>query len=219
MKIILLGPPGSGKGTQAKRLSQDYHIPQISTGDLFREHMGAQTPIGLEAKNFIEAGKLVPDEIVLAMAFDRLDRSDCEQGYLLDGFPRTLAQADQLAKHQKDQEKIYVLALDVPDEEIVRRAAGRLVCRSCGTIYNQNIAPTLQEGICDKCGGVVYRRKDDEPEVVRQRLKTYHEQTQPLIDYYRHLGLLTTFDGTQAPDVVHANLKRYVDQHRQVSNS
>jgi adenylate kinase len=219
LKIILLGPPGSGKGTQAKRLSQDYHIPQISTGDLFREHMSAQTSIGIEAKKFIEAGQLVPDELVLAMAFDRLDRADCQNGYLLDGFPRTLEQANQLALHQTNQEKLIVLALSVPDEEIIRRAAGRLICQSCGTIYNQNISPPLEEGVCDKCQGVVYRRRDDEPEVVRQRLQTYHKQTQPLINYYNQLGLLSLFDGTQAPDMVHASLKLYIDQHHEMSNS
>jgi adenylate kinase len=212
--IILLGPPGSGKGTQAKRLSQDYHIPQISTGDLFREHMAAQTPIGQKAKNFIQTGQLVPDDIVLGMLFERIEQPDCARGYLLDGFPRTIPQADQLAQHQSMKTKLFVLCLDVPDEEIVRRAAGRLVCRQCGFIYNRDISPPVHENICDKCGGEVYRRADDEPEVVRKRLKVYRAQTQPLIEYYDKLGLLTMFDGNQPPDVVHAELKRFIDAYQ-----
>lgn len=212
LKIILLGPPGSGKGTQAKRLSQDYQLPHVSTGDLFREHIEEQTLTGKEAKNFIEAGQLVPDALVLAMAFDRLSRLDCQRGYVLDGFPRTLAQADQLTALQKNTKKLYVLALEVSDEVIVKRAAGRLVCQLCGTIYNQFLTPPLQEGICDKCQGVICRRKDDEAEVVRQRLQVYHKQTQPLIDYYIQLGVLTVFEGAQSPDEVHKNLKFFIDQ-------
>ncbi len=211
--IILLGPPGSGKGTQAKRLSADYGIPQISTGDLFREHMTAQTPIGQKAKGFIQAGQLVPDDVVLGMLFDRIEQSDCAKGYLLDGFPRTTPQADQLAQHQSMKTKLFVLCLEVPDEEIVKRAAGRLVCRQCGSIYNRDISPPVHENVCDKCKGEVYRRADDDPEVVRKRLKVYHEQTQPLIEYYDKLGLLTIFDGNQPPDVVHAELKRFIDAY------
>lgn len=209
--MILLGPPGSGKGTQAKRLSQDYQIPQISTGDLFRENMAAGTPIGLKAKAFIQSGQLVPDEIVLGMLFDRIAQPDCARGYLLDGFPRTIPQADQLAQHQSMKTTLCVLSLEVPDEEIVKRAAGRLLCRQCGAIYNRDISPPQIDSICDKCGGEVYRRMDDEPDVVRKRLKVYHEQTQPLIEYYDHQGLLTTFDGNQSPDAVYTELKRYID--------
>ena len=211
--IILLGPPGSGKGTQAKRLSQDYHIPQISTGDLFREHMAAQTPIGQKAKEFIQTGQLVPDDVVLGMLFERIGQPDCAKGYLLDGFPRTIIQADQLAKHQSMKTKLFVLCLEVSDEKIVKRAAGRLVCRQCGSIYNRDISPPVHENVCDKCGGEVYRRVDDEPDVVRKRLKIYRTQTQPLIEYYDRLGLLTMFDGNQPPDVVHAELKRFIDNY------
>jgi adenylate kinase len=209
--FILLGPPGSGKGTQAKRLSQDYQVPHISTGDLFRENMAAQTPIGIKAKGFIQAGQLVPDEIVLGMLYERIAKADCARGYLLDGVPRTIHQANEIAQHQSMNSKLFVLNLDVPDEEIVKRAAGRLVCRQCGTIYNRDISPPVHANICDKCKGEVYRRADDEPDVVRKRLKVYHDQTQPLIEYYDHKGLLTTFDGNQLPDVVHAELKRYID--------
>jgi adenylate kinase len=210
--IILLGPPGSGKGTQAKRLSQDYSMPQISTGDLFRENIATQTPIGLKTKDFIQTGYLVPDDIVFRMLFARIAQPDCAKGFLLDGFPRTIPQAHELAQHQGTKTKLYVLSLKVPDEEIIKRAAGRLVCRQCGTIYNRDIAPPIHDSICDKCGGEVYRRPDDEPNVVRKRLQVYHAQTQPLIEYYDHKGLLATFDGDQSPDVVHAELKRYIDE-------
>lgn len=209
--IILLGPPGSGKGTQAKRLSQDFHIPQISTGDLFRENISAETPIGLKAKGFIQEGRLVPDEIVLGMLFERIKNPDCANGYLLDGFPRTIAQADELGKHQPLDTQLYVLSLDVPDEEIIRRAVGRLICRNCGAIYHSDAAPPKKENVCDKCGREVYRRPDDEPAVVKQRLKVYREQTQPLIEYYDLQGLLTTFDGSQAPQHVHEELKGFIN--------
>jgi adenylate kinase len=211
--IILLGPPGSGKGTQAKRLSQDYQLPQISTGDLFREHMAALTPVGKKAKEFIQAGLLVPDDVVLSMLFERIQQPDCAKGYILDGFPRTILQAEQLAQHESMQAKSFVLCLEVPDEEIVKRSAGRIVCRQCGSIYNRDISPPVHDNICDKCGGQVYRRVDDEPEVVRKRLKVYREQTQPLIEYYDKRGLLTMFDGNQSPDVVHAEFKRFIDEY------
>jgi adenylate kinase len=209
--IILLGPPGSGKGTQAKRLSQDLHLPQISTGDLFREHMSAQTPIGQKAKEYIQTGRLVPDDIVLGMLFQRIEKPDCSRGYLLDGFPRTIVQADRLAEHESMKTKLFVLCLEVPDEVIVKRAAGRLVCGQCASIYNRDISPPLHANICDKCGGEVYRREDDEPDVVRKRLKVYHAQTQPLIEYYDRLALLTMFDGNQPPDIVHAELKHFIE--------
>lgn len=212
--IVLLGPPGSGKGTQAKRLSQDYHIPQISTGDLFRENIANQTPIGLKAKSFIQAGQLVPDDIVLNMLFERVTQPDCARGYLLDGFPRTIPQADQLAEHHSMKTAFFVLNLEVCDEEIIKRAAGRLVCRQCGAIYNRETSPPRDAGRCDKCNGEVYRRVDDEPDVVQKRLKVYHEQTQPLIEYYHRLGLLATFDGNQKPDAIHAELKRYIDSNQ-----
>jgi len=212
LKIILLGPPGSGKGTQARELTQDYQIPHISTGDLFRQHMSAHTMIGAQAKEFIQAGRLVPDEVVLAMAFARLSEPDCLNGYLLDGFPRTLAQANRLFDHYPPDKNLIVIALNVPDEEIVKRASGRVVCQSCGTIYNQENAAPTQVGVCDKCQGVVYRRPDDEPDVVRQRLKVYHEQTQPLLKYYRDKNLLTSFDGTQSPKDVHQAIRKFIDQ-------
>lgn len=212
--IILLGPPGSGKGTQAKRLAQEYQIPHISTGDLFREHMAAGTPLGQKAQSFIKSGQLVPHELVIEILSERIRRPDCLRGYLLDGFPRTILQADDLAKYLDSKMPVMVLYLEVPDEVIIKRASGRLLCKECGTIYNRDISPPIHEGVCDKCGGEVYQRSDDQPEVVRERLKVYHQQTQPLIEYYRQKEMLTHFDGDQFPDVVHAELRRYIDDHR-----
>lgn len=212
--IILLGPPGSGKGTQAKRLAQDYRIPQISTGDLFRENIAAETSIGIKAQGFIQAGRLVPDEIVLEMLFERMGESDCAGGCLLDGFPRTLNQGNQLANHQSMNTQVFVLSLEVSDDEIIKRAASRLLCRQCGAIYSLDLSPPKQEKCCDHCGGEVYRRVDDEPDVVRKRLEVYHAQTTPLIEYYDHQGLLTAFDGSQRPEAVYAELKSYLDTNR-----
>lgn len=210
--LILLGPPGSGKGTQAKRLSSDYGIPQISTGDLFREHMASGTEIGRKAKEYIESGRLVPDEIVLGMLFDRISKPDSSKGFLLDGFPRTEEQAQQLSKYPAMRGKVYVLSLDVPDDEIVKRAAARLVCRQCGSIYNKLINPPKEEGVCPSCNGEVYRRSDDEPEVVQKRLAVYRAQTQPLIEYYQTQGLLTHFNGNRSPEEVHQDLKAFIDR-------
>jgi len=181
--VILLGPPGSGKGTQAIRLTKELGIPHISTGDLFRENISKNTELGKRAKTYMDAGKLVPDEVVLDMLFDRVSRPDCAKGYLLDGFPRTLPQAEALAKHLKDGTDLVVLELEVPDEMIVKRVAGRLTCESCGTIYNRYFSPPSIEGVCDKCQGKLVQRSDDNEEVVKERLRVYHSQTSPLIDY------------------------------------
>lgn len=209
--IILLGPPGSGKGTQAKRLAQDYQIPHISTGDLFRENMALDTALGSKAKAFIQAGQLVPDSLVLEMLFDRVSRSDCLRGYLLDGFPRTIPQAEALSTARNPNIPMIVLNLEVPDTIIVKRAEGRLICRKCGTIYNRDVSPPIYESICDKCQGEVYQRSDDKAEVVLERLRVYHQQTQPLVHYYEEKNQLISFNGDQPPDVVHAELKRAID--------
>lgn len=208
--IVLLGPPGSGKGTQAKLLATRLEIPQISTGDIFREHIATSSPIGLKAKEYIQSGLLVPDEIVLDMLFERLERPDCRSGYLLDGFPRNVTQADKLNDEHDPEVPLFVLGLNVKDEVIIRRAEGRLLCKQCGAIYNRDITPTQQEGVCDKCGGEVYRRPDDAPQVVSERLRVYHNQTHPLIEYYNSLGLLKTFDGEQSPEKVHADILEYI---------
>lgn len=208
--VILLGPPGSGKGTQAKLLAQDFQIPQISTGDLFREHIAVSSPIGQKAKGYIQAGHLVPDEVVLEMLFDRIDRPDCHKGYLLDGFPRNVMQADRLSQKMDLKVPPIVVCLKVQDDIIVKRAEGRLLCKQCGSIYNKNVSPPKHEGICDKCGGEVYRRPDDIPEVVKERLRVYHQQTAPLIEYYEKKSLLTCFGGNTSPDEVHSALKEHI---------
>lgn len=205
--VILLGPPGSGKGTQAVRLTKELGIPHISTGDLFRENISKDTELGKRAKSFMNAGKLVPDEVVLDMLFDRVSRPDCAHGYLLDGFPRTLPQAEALDKHLAANTDLIVLDLEVPDEVIVKRAEGRLTCQSCGNVYNRYFSPPAQEGICDKCNGKLVQRPDDKAEVVQERLRVYHEQTQPLVEYYFKKGVLKQVDGTKSPDEVFNSLK------------
>lgn len=210
--LILLGPPGSGKGTQAQRLAQELGVPHISTGDIFREHIANGTELGRAVQEIIRSGKLVSDEMVINMAKERLSRSDCRRGFVLDGFPRTVVQAEQFAEIVDKNAKILVLCLDVPDEIIIERAAARLVCRSCGTIYSRDFSPPHIEGVCNKCQGEVYRRPDDMPDVVKARLDVYHKQTQPLIQFYDDKKLLTCFDGNQLRDDVFAELKKYIDE-------
>lgn len=208
--IILLGPPGAGKGTQAVRLAADCSIPHISTGDLFRANLKQGTDLGQRAKGFMESGKLVPDELVLEMLFDRVGNPDCAGGYLLDGFPRTQPQAEALTQALGDQ-PFASLMLEVPDELIVGRASGRLLCRDCTNIHHADFAPPTKDGICDACGGELYRRKDDEPEVVKERLTVYHQETTPMIDYYRQRGSLVVINGNQTPDAVFEDLRLQLD--------
>jgi adenylate kinase len=204
--VILLGPPGSGKGTQAVRLTKELKIPHISTGDLFRENISQNTELGKRAKSYMDAGKLVPDEVVLDMLFDRVSKPDSANGYLLDGFPRTLPQAEALDKHLASNTHLIVLDLEVPDEMIVKRAEGRLTCKGCGAVYNRYFNPPAKEGVCDKCGGELVQRPDDKAEVVQERLRVYHTQTQPLVDYYAKKGVLKRIDGTKSPDEVFNSL-------------
>lgn len=201
--IIILGPPGSGKGTQAARISKELGMPHISTGDLFRENISKDTDLGKRAKTYMEAGKLVPDAVVLDMLFDRVSRPDCANGYLLDGFPRTIAQAEALEKHLPAGTKLVVLDLEVPDDVIVKRISGRLTCKDCGNVQNLYFSPPKKEGICDKCGGTLLQRPDDKPTVVQERLRVYHNQTQPLESYYEKKKLLQRVDGTKPPDEVY----------------
>ena len=208
--IILLGPPGAGKGTQAVRLAADCGIPHVSTGDLFRANLKQETELGERAKSFMEAGKLVPDELVLEMLFDRVAAPDCAEGYLLDGFPRTLPQARALTKALGDQ-PTHTLLLEVPDEVLIERAGGRLLCRNCTNIHHASFAPPAKEGVCDSCGGELYRRKDDEPAVVRERLLVYRNETQPMVEYYRELGSLVVINGNQNPDAVFQELRNCLD--------
>lgn len=211
--VILLGPPGSGKGTQAVKLTQELHIPHISTGDLFRDNIKGNTELGIRAKTFMDAGKLVPDEVVLDMLFDRISHPDCEKGFLLDGFPRTIPQAEAFEAYVvKAHARVIAFNLEVPDAVIVERAAGRLTCKSCGNVHNKSFSPPAVEGACDKCGGELIQRTDDKPEVVLERLKVYHEQTKPLIQYYKTKKVLDSFDGTKSPSAIFADLLRVYNE-------
>ena len=217
MKLILLGAPGSGKGTMAAVLKNEYKITHISTGDIFRANIKEQTPLGIEAKKYIDAGQLVPDEVTISMVEDRLSQDDCKNGYLLDGFPRTIAQAEKLDEMlAKSNSQIdAVIKVDVPSEIIMERVAymekyrnliilyGR-VCTSCGESYNVVSRPTKVEGVCDVCGKEVIQRDDDKPETVKQRLLTYEENTKPLIDFYEKKGIVISADNSKSPDVAFA---------------
>ena len=204
MKIIMLGAPGAGKGTQAKKIAAKYNIPHISTGDIFRANIKNGTELGKKAKTYMDQGLLVPDDLVVDLVVDRVGQDDCERGYVLDGFPRTIPQAEALTKALADmgQKVDYAIDVDVPDENIVRRMSGRRACVGCGATYHVVYAPTKKEGICDTCGGELILRDDDKPETVQKRLNVYHEQTQPLIDYYTEAGILKTVDGTVEIDDV-----------------
>ncbi len=198
MNLILLGPPGCGKGTQAKMLTEKHHIPQISTGDILRKAVKQETPMGVEAKNYMNAGKLVPDEVVIGIIQDRLKQSDCENGFILDGFPRTVVQAEALDSTLTSmQKKIeHALSITVADEELLGRLTGRRTCRSCGAMYHVMFNPPKKEGVCDACSGELYQRDDDTEETIRNRLNVYNQQTAPLIDYYQAKGLLRNIAGT-----------------------
>ncbi len=204
MKIIMLGAPGAGKGTQAKMLADKYMIPHISTGDIFRANIKNGTELGQKAKTYMDQGLLVPDELVCDLVVDRVQQEDCAKGYILDGFPRTIPQAEALdAALAKLGAKIdYAVNVEVPDENIVRRMSGRRACVECGATYHIVYNPTKVEGICDKCGKELILRDDDKPETVTKRLNVYHEQTQPLIDYYTKQGALVEVDGTMNMDDV-----------------
>ncbi|MGL5150326.1 MAG: adenylate kinase [Clostridium sp.] len=200
MKIILLGPPGAGKGTQAKSISNRYSIPHISTGDIFRKNISQNTPLGIEAKKYMDRGQLVPDSVTIDMVKDRLQEEDCKQGYLLDGFPRTVNQAEALQEFIESREENLdtALLIEVPRGFILERMTGRRVCPSCGASYHIKFnAPTV-DGKCDLCGSDVIQRKDDTVETVQERLDVYESQTQPLIDFYKNKNLLSVVDGTKA---------------------
>lgn len=204
--VILLGPPGAGKGTQAVRLAEACGLPHVSTGDLFRENLGNDTELGRKAKGYMESGRLVPDELVLEMLFDRVERDDCADGYLLDGFPRTVPQAEALAGRLAGSTRVVVPNLVVDDELIVRRASGRLICGSCGNIQHEEFSPPAKSGVCDACGGELVKRKDDQPEVVLERLRVYHAETAPVAKFYQAQGLLQNVDGERSPDAVFEEL-------------
>lgn len=198
MKIIMLGAPGAGKGTQAKLIAEKYQIPHVSTGDIFRANIKNGTELGMEAKKYMDQGLLVPDELTVKILLDRVAKEDCKDGYVLDGFPRTIPQAQVLEEAlDKLGEKIdYAINVEVPDENIVRRMSGRRACLKCGATYHIEHVPPKAEGVCDTCGSELVLRDDDKPETVQNRLKVYHDQTQPLIDFYNTKGVLKTVDGT-----------------------
>lgn len=199
MNLIFLGAPGAGKGTQAKKVSEKYGIPQISTGDMLREAVAKGTELGKKAKEYMDKGELVPDEIVIGIVKERLQQPDCEMGFILDGFPRTLAQAKALDEMLKELNKKIdgVINIAVPEEEVVKRIVNRRTCRNCGAVYHLIYNPPKEDNKCDKCGGELYQRDDDKEETVRERFRVYKQNTEPLIDYYRKKGVLYDVDGTK----------------------
>ena len=210
MKIIMFGAPGAGKGTQAKKIADKYQIPHISTGDIFRANIKEGTELGKKAKSYMDQGQLVPDELTLELIMDRFQNPDCKNGYVLDGFPRTIPQAEALteALAKKGETIDYAINVEVPDENIINRMGGRRACLACGSTYHIVYAPTKVEGICDRCGEKLVLRDDDKPETVKNRLNVYHNQTQPLIEYYTRQGKLAEVDGTQSmEDVFNAIVK------------
>lgn len=198
MKIVMLGAPGAGKGTQAEKIAAEYGLPHISTGDIFRKNIKEGTDLGKEAKGYMDAGKLVPDELTVRMLLDRVSGDDCRDGYILDGFPRTIPQAEALDGELKKlgEDIDFAIDVEVPDENIVKRMSGRRACPKCGATYHLEFIPPKKEGICDECGAELTIRDDDRPETVKKRLDVYHDQTQPLIEFYEKKGVLHTVDGT-----------------------
>ena len=204
MKIIMLGAPVAGKGTQAKQIADKYSIPHISTGDIFRANLKEGTELGKKAKEYMDQGLLVPDELTCDLVMDRISQEDCKNGFVLDGFPRTIPQAEALdaALSKIGQKMDYAIDVDVPDDNIINRMSGRRACLNCGATYHIVSIPTKVEGVCDRCGNQVVLRDDDQPETVKKRLEVYHAQTQPLIDYYKKQDILKTVDGTQPMEQV-----------------
>ena len=208
MKIIMLGAPGAGKGTQAKQIAAKYEIPHVSTGDIFRANIKNGPELGKKAKEYMDQGMLVPDELTCDLVMDRIAQDDCKKGFVLDGFPRTIPQAEALtnALNKIGQAMDYAIDVDVPDENIVNRMSGRRACLNCGATYHIVFNPTKTEDVCDACGNETVLRDDDKPETVQKRLTVYHDQTQPLIDYYRNMNILKSVDGTQPMDEVFSNI-------------
>ncbi|MGH3498573.1 MAG: adenylate kinase [Nocardioidaceae bacterium] len=206
MRLVLVGPPGAGKGTQATFIAQHFGIPQISTGDIFRANVAEQTALGREARRFMDAGDLVPDEVTIAMVDDRLGHPDAAKGFLLDGFPRTVPQANALDAmlERRNSALQAVLELSADEDEVVRRLSGRRTCRNCGRVWHAEFDKPKVDGVCDKCGGELFQRDDDKPETIRRRLQVYAEQTEPLVEHYRDLGLLHTIIATGSVDTVTA---------------
>jgi adenylate kinase len=216
IRIVLLGPPGSGKGTQASALHQRWGIPHIASGDLLRAHVRDGTPLGRRAKPYMDRGDLVPDDLILDMMAERLAEADAAKGYVLDGFPRTLAQGEALDRRLRslEQDLDAAVYLDVPEQEILRRLAGRRTCPTCNAVYHSDTMPPQREGICDRCGTPLVQRDDEKPDVIRKRLGVYAEQTEPLLNYYRSKDLLRPIDGTIGVDNVLAEIATAVESAR-----
>lgn len=216
LNIILMGPPGAGKGTQAVVIADEYHIPHISTGDMFREAIAQGTELGKKAKAIIEAGGLVPDELTIDLVKERLSKADCKNGYLLDGFPRTIPQAEALAKMGPEIGRAVnlVINIDTPNEILLDRIAGRRVCPKCGASYHIHNMKPLKEGICDRCGSSLIQRKDDNPESFKVRLDSYFKQTAPLLDYYKGSNLLYSFDGSIGKEKLHDAVCALLEEHK-----
>jgi adenylate kinase len=213
MKIVMLGAPGAGKGTQADKIAEKYGLPHISTGDIFRKNIKEGTELGKEAKSYMDAGKLVPDELTVRLLLDRVKNDDCAKGYILDGYPRTIPQAEALdSELAKLGEKIdYAINVEVPDENIITRMSGRRACLKCGATYHLKYVPPKKDGICDECGAELVIRDDDKPETVKNRLSVYHEQTQPLIEYFENKGVLHSVDGTIDVEDVFKAIEQILD--------
>ena len=213
MKIVMLGAPGAGKGTQAKMIADEYNIPHISTGDIFRANIKEGTDLGKEAKSYMDKGQLVPDELTVKILLDRVSNDDCKNGYVLDGFPRTIPQAEVLedALNKLNDKIDFAINVEVPDENIIRRMGGRRACVACGATYHVEHIPPKTENVCDRCESGLILRDDDKPETVKNRLEIYHEQTQPLIDFYSNKGVLKEVDGTVDMKEVFAAIKAILD--------
>jgi adenylate kinase len=214
MNLILLGPPGSGKGTQAQKIAEHYHIPQISTGDILRGAVKERTPLGVEAQGYMDRGKLVPDEVVVGIVRERLMAPDCKKGFILDGFPRTLPQAEALDATLGEMKRAidHVISIEVDNEELLKRLTGRRTCRNCGAMYHVIFNPPAKEGICNVCGGELYQRDDDQEETIRARLQVYDEQTAPLIAYYNKKDLLRPIKGVGAIEEIFQNIVKVVGE-------
>jgi adenylate kinase len=209
VNLVLLGPPGAGKGTQSDRLREDFGLPYYSTGIILREAVEAQSELGKKAKEYMDNGDLVPDELICEVIAERFDSGDADKGFLLDGFPRTVGQAEMLDRllDSRDRELTAVLLIEAPDDEVVRRLSGRRTCAKGQHVYHVEFDPPKHEGVCDQDGSRLIQRDDDKPETVRKRLSVYHEQTEPLVDWYEDRGVLRRFDGTRSPDEVHDRIR------------
>jgi adenylate kinase len=216
VRLIFLGPPGAGKGTQARELAREWGVPQVATGEMLREAVAAGTPLGREAKRIMGTGALVPDDVIVGLIAERLRQPDAAGGFILDGFPRTIGQAEALGRLLKDlgQKLDGVVYFQVAEPELLRRLTGRRLCRQCQTAFHMVSAPPRREGICDHCGGPLYQRDDDSEATVRNRLRVYEQQTAPLLDYYRHRGLLTPIDGVGPVDAIRAAIRRAATETR-----